>query len=85
MFEETDWEGISQISVGSKKRDKSSIGQFGLGFNTVYHLGEVVEIISGDTFTIFDTQEKYVTQRLRNKRSVLYLVLVASFPHALQV
>ncbi len=46
----------SIISLGkSMKRDKfSTIGKFGLGFNCVYHLTDVVSFISRDSYIIFD-------------------------------
>ena len=36
-FSDNDLQGIQKLGLGSKRDDLESIGQFGIGFNIVYH------------------------------------------------
>lgn len=38
VFEENDWRGIRKLSDSIKKDDPLKVGQFGLGFKSVFHL-----------------------------------------------
>ncbi|GAM24886.1 hypothetical protein SAMD00019534_080610 [Acytostelium subglobosum LB1] len=48
LFKEKDWKGISKIGTGSKQKDVNSVGKFGVGFNSVYHITDCPAIVSGD-------------------------------------
>ena len=37
-FSDEDLQGIQKLGLGSKQSDTKSIGQFGIGFNVVYHV-----------------------------------------------
>ena len=45
-FSEKDFKGIQNLGVGNKGNDASKIGQFGIGFNAVYHLTDCPSFIS---------------------------------------
>ncbi|XP_065842083.1 sacsin-like isoform X2 [Oscarella lobularis] len=45
-FSEKDFKGIRNLGVGNKGNDASKIGQFGIGFNAVYHLTDCPSFIS---------------------------------------
>lgn len=38
VFSEEDWDGIQNTGDSHKLRDPSTVGRFGLGFNSVYHI-----------------------------------------------
>ena len=38
MFTEKDWEGIQRLQDSVKGKDPFSVGKFGIGFNSVYHI-----------------------------------------------
>ena len=66
-FSEKDIQGISNLGEGSKSSDPNQTGQFGIGFNAVYHITDVPSILSkgertpkGGTLIIFDPHCKYV-------------------------
>ena len=60
-FTEEDLEGIQKLGLGSKRDDIESIGQFGIGFNVVYHVTDCPSLISGGkTLCVFDPHCKYV-------------------------
>jgi sacsin len=40
-FTKEDIEGIQQLGLGSKGHDATKTGQYGVGFNSVYHLTDV--------------------------------------------
>ncbi|XP_046575220.1 sacsin-like isoform X2 [Haliotis rubra] len=45
-FTEDDLEGIQNLGVGSKSEDPVKTGQYGVGFNAVYHLTDVPSFIT---------------------------------------
>ena len=62
-FSDADLEGIQKLGLGSKRNDDESIGQFGIGFNVVYHLTDCPSFITrGNTLCVFDPHCKYVPE-----------------------
>ena len=61
IFSEKDLEGIQELGLGSKRSEAESIGQYGIGFNSVYHLTDCPSFItSGDTLCVMDPHCTYV-------------------------
>ena len=59
-FSEEDLKGIQRLGIGSKREDPTKIGQYGIGFNAVYHLTDCPSFISnGDTLCILDPHCRY--------------------------
>ncbi len=62
-FSERDLEGIQKLGMGSKRLDSETIGQYGIGFNVVYHLTDCPSFISGgETLCIMDPHCRYVPE-----------------------
>ena len=62
-FTEKDLKGIQQLGLGSKRSDAESIGQYGIGFNVVYHLTDCPSFITGgDTLCIMDPHCRFVPE-----------------------
>lgn len=60
IFSENNLKGIISLGQGSKKLDPNKIGQFGVGFNSVYHLTDAPQFISNlDDYVIFDPLCQY--------------------------
>ena len=64
-FTKVDIEGICNLGEGSKGSDPNKTGQYGVGFNAVYHLTDVPSFISmgneiGDVLCVFDPHCKYI-------------------------
>ena len=60
-FTEKDIEGIQKLGLGSKRDDSESIGQFGIGFNVVYHITDCPSFITGgNTLCVFDPHCYYI-------------------------
>ena len=60
-FSEVDLKGIQELGLGSKRSSSESIGQFGIGFNVVYHLTDCPSFFTnGDTFCVLDPHCRYV-------------------------
>ncbi|XP_061181059.1 sacsin-like [Saccostrea echinata] len=66
-FSEKDIEGISRLGEGSKSDDPNKTGQFGIGFNAVYHITDAPSFLSkgektpnGGTLIMFDPHCRYV-------------------------
>ena len=59
-FSEDDFNGICKLGIGSKQNDPSKTGQYGIGFNAVYHLTDCPSFLSNDdTLCILDPHCKY--------------------------
>ncbi len=60
-FTETDLRGIQNLGEGSKGNDPYKTGQFGIGFNSVYHLTDTPMFLTGNgNLCIFDPNCQYV-------------------------
>ena len=60
-FSEKDLTGIQKLGMGSKRSDSETIGQYGIGFNAVYHLTDCPSFISGgEIMCVLDPHCRYV-------------------------
>ena len=60
-FTNKDLEDIQKLGLGSKRGDTESIGQFGIGFNVVYHVTDCPSFITkGNILCVFDPHCRYV-------------------------
>eukprot|EP00062_Callorhinchus_milii_P025859 gi/632987308/ref/XP_007910720.1/ PREDICTED: sacsin-like [Callorhinchus milii] len=57
VFSEEDWQGIQNTGTSTKRNDPNKVGQFGLGFNTIYHVTDLPTIFSGKYVGFLDPQE----------------------------
>ena len=59
-FSESDLEGIQKLGIGNKGDSAEKTGQFGIGFNAVYHLTDCPSFISnGETLCVLDPHCRY--------------------------
>ncbi|XP_062614458.1 sacsin-like isoform X2 [Saccostrea cucullata] len=63
-FTEDDIKGIQHLGQGSKEDDPTKTGQYGIGFNAVYHITDVPSFISKapnkeETFCVMDPHCRY--------------------------
>ena len=62
-FSEADLEGIQELGLGSKRDIAGTIGQYGIGFNVVYHLTDCPSFVTnGETLCVFDPHRRYVPE-----------------------
>ena len=66
-FTQADIEGIQNLGEGSKGNDPNKTGQYGVGFNAVYHLTDAPSFMSqgdeiGDVLCVFDPHCQYVPE-----------------------
>ena len=71
-FTEGDLEGIQKFGKGTKGCDPSKTGQYGLGFNSVYHVTDVPSILTSldgvsKTLCVFDPQCTFVPGATKEK------------------
>ena len=64
-FTETDLDAIQRLGEGRKGTDPNATGQYGVGFNCVYHLTDVPSFLTGGpdpggSLCIFDPHARYV-------------------------
>ena len=62
QFNPEDYESIQRVGDGAKMGDPTKTGQFGLGFNSVYHFTDTPMFVSGDDFVVFDPQETHLPE-----------------------
>ena len=63
VFTEEDLIGIQKIGLGSKRDDADKIGQYGIGFNVVYHYTDCPSFITNDRFCILDPHYRYIARK----------------------
>uniref|UniRef100_A0A8C3SH40 HEPN domain-containing protein n=1 Tax=Chelydra serpentina TaxID=8475 RepID=A0A8C3SH40_CHESE len=56
LFSEADWDGIQSTGDSRKLSDPGTVGRFGLGFNSVYHLTDLPAVLSGPWLGVLDPQ-----------------------------
>ena len=54
VFSPADFENIRQVEAGTKLKDPTKIGRFGLGFCCVYQLTDVPSFLSASKLVVFD-------------------------------
>ena len=60
VFTDDDLIGLQRLGLGSKRSDSETIGQYGIGFNAVYHLTDCPSFLTGgDKLCILDPHMKY--------------------------
>ena len=83
IFTEEDLIGIQKIGLGNKRENPDKIGQYGIGFNVVYHYTDCPSFITNDRLCILDPHRRYVA-RERMKPGKMYKDLEkiwGMFPH----
>ena len=80
VFSESDLEGIQRLGLGSKRSDSETIGQYGIGFNAVYHLTDCPSFLTGgNTLCILDPHMRYVPQATDRHPGAMYANLDDQF------
>ncbi|CAG8807086.1 16160_t:CDS:2, partial [Racocetra persica] len=59
IFEERDFDSLKKLANSEKYDQFDKIGVMGVGFNSVYHICDTVQLITGDNFLILDPHENY--------------------------
>ena len=72
-FSTSDLEGIQNIGLGGKRTDPSKTGQYGIGFNSVYHLTDCPSFVSdGKVFCVLDPHCRFIPKATHEKPGRLY-------------
>ncbi|XP_077979790.1 sacsin-like [Glandiceps talaboti] len=82
-FTKKDIEGIQKLGVGGKRDSSETTGQYGIGFNAVYHLTDCPSFITDDTdLVVLDPHAKYVPGATRHYpgRRIKVEDLASDFP-----
>ena len=64
VFSDDDFINICEIAGASKKIDPAKIGQFGVGFCSVYHITDVPSFVSRNFYIVFDPNLLYLHKRV---------------------
>ena len=71
IFSEDDLIGIQKIGLGNKRGNADKIGQYGIGFNVVYHYTDCPSFITNDRLCVLDPHRRYIA-RERMKPGKMY-------------
>ena len=72
-FTKDNLKGIQKLGLGSKRSESESIGQFGIGFNCVYHLTDCPSFFTnGNILCVFDPHRRYVPGATEKKPGRMY-------------
>ena len=71
-FSKDDLIGIQRIGLGSKRDDADKIGQYGIGYNVVYHFTDCPSFITDEKLCIFDPHYRYIVDDKRKKPGRMY-------------
>ena len=66
-FSKEDFLGIQKLGLGSKSIDASTVGQYGIGFNVVYHFTDCPSFITAGKLCILDPYHYYVAHDKRKR------------------
>ncbi|KAL7865231.1 hypothetical protein SRHO_G00104780 [Serrasalmus rhombeus] len=67
LFSDEDWKNIVRVGSASKENKIEKIGNFGLGFNAVYHLTDIPSILSGKSLLILDPNVTHLEKHIQSK------------------
>lgn len=76
-FKEIDYASIQRVGDGLKRGDPTKTGQFGLGFNSCYHLTDIPSFCSGSNLVLFDPHRLYLPADSRGERQTGMVVDMA--------
>ena len=72
-FTDADIEGIQNVGVGGKTSDAATIGRFGMGFNSVYHLTDCPTFVThNQKLCVFDPHVRYIPGATDRNPGMLY-------------
>ena len=65
-FSDEDFRNITKLAVTTKKEDSLKIGEFGIGFCSVYHITDIPSFISRSELYIFDPTLSFLRREIKN-------------------
>ena len=71
-FTEEDLKGIQKLGLGSKTVDASTVGQYGIGFNVVYHFTDCPSFITDGKLCILDPYHYYIAHDKGKRPGKMY-------------
>ena len=66
VFRDEDFTNIVRLAAGTKQSKLEKIGQFGLGFTSVYHITDVPSFVSRQFVVMFDPHKSHLGNHIRN-------------------
>ncbi|KAG5650700.1 hypothetical protein H0H81_011320 [Sphagnurus paluster] len=77
VFTEDDFEGICKTGIGGKSGRQDTIGQFGLGALTMFHLSDLAMIVSGDQVMFLNPSKNVLPGMYRGRATLPLMPLQA--------
>ncbi|CAJ1444986.1 unnamed protein product, partial [Effrenium voratum] len=57
-FQDRDWQSLQRIYDSVKKHCPSEVGKYGMGSRSFFHIGDIIQIVSGSKYAILDPDER---------------------------
>ncbi|XP_069136653.1 sacsin-like [Argopecten irradians] len=82
MFSASDIKGIQDLGIGSKGEDSTKTGQYGVGFNAVYHLTDAPSFLTkgpaveeGETLCVMDPYCQFLSHATKERPGTQFMNL----------
>ncbi|KAK7036693.1 hypothetical protein VNI00_011358 [Paramarasmius palmivorus] len=86
VFSDMDWKGICNIGVGGKLNKTDTIGQYGLGALSMFHLTDMPMVVSGNKVLFLDPSKTHLPSKTPTAAYLLSLPeLAREYPDHLSV
>ena len=67
-FKDRDWTSLQKIYNSEKKHSPSEVGKYGMGSRSFFHIGDVIQIVSGTKYAILDPDERVSSSQVYGDR-----------------
>ncbi|CAE7584340.1 Sacs, partial [Symbiodinium sp. CCMP2456] len=57
-FQEDDWKSLQNMYDSEKKHRPSKVGKYGMGSRSFFHMGDMIQIVSGTKYAILDPDNR---------------------------
>ena len=57
-FKDQDWDSLQNIYDSVKRSSPSQVGKYGMGSRSFFHIGDIMQIVSGSKYAILDPDER---------------------------
>jgi len=69
-FRDQDFDNLVKLNAATKQRCTDKVEQFGLGFNTIYNVTDVLALISRNYVVYLEPHKTYLGKAIRDKRGI---------------
>ena len=57
-FRDCDWQSLQNMYDSGKKHSPSQVGKYGMGSRSLFHIGDMIQIVSGSCYAVLDPDNR---------------------------